>query len=130
LARIGRDRLKVTASQYRAIAALLSAKSVTEAAGLAGVGERTLRRWLTQHHFITALRQAEGAMLDSVTRRLLAMQSDALDAVQGILENHEIDENTRLRAAMGILGHVLKLRETRDIEERISALEKVYDKKI
>jgi hypothetical protein len=128
LARIGRDRIKVTASQHRAIAALLSTKSVIEAASTAGVGERTLRRWLTQYHFVTALRQAEGAMLDAATRRLLAMQDDALDTLLGLIEDLEADDNTRLRAALGILGHVLRLRKVRDIEDRLSALEAAYDK--
>lgn len=113
----------LTPAQQRSIVALLSARSVREAATVANVPERTLTRWLREDTFVTALRAAEEALLDAATRRLLAMQSDALDTLERLLQDADVTAGVQLRAALGIMSHVLHLREVRDIEARLSALE-------
>jgi hypothetical protein len=48
---------KLTRKQEDAIAALLDAPTVAAAAGKAGIGERTLRRWLRIAEFQSAYRR-------------------------------------------------------------------------
>ena len=70
----------ITTKQQKAIASLLSERTLGAAAKRAGIGERTLYKWLTQPAFRAVLRSAESAMLETVTRRLSVGQSLALDA--------------------------------------------------
>jgi hypothetical protein len=113
----------LSSRQQRAVAALLASKSVAEAASTAGVGERTLYRWLAEDQaFRAALSQAEGDLLDTATRRLLTLQGKAIDALEHLIERAET-EGVRLRAAQVAIDTSLKLREMRDIEQRLTALE-------
>ncbi len=117
----GSDEL--TTTQQRAVRALLTCKSVGEAAQLAKVGERTLFRWLSEPAFKVALSAAEGALLDSATRRLLGLQESAIETFEQVLGDASASQAVRLRAAQSVLDYLLKLRELRDVEQRLSALE-------
>lgn len=118
---------QLTPQQQRTIAALLSSRNVREAAKQAQVSERALYRWLATDAFVAALRKAESDLLDAATRRLLTMQDGALDTLESLIKAGALVEDpVRLRAALGILGHALKLREMRDIESRLSALEEAH----
>lgn len=116
---------KLSAKQHRAITALLTSKSVTEAATATGQGERTIYRWLSEPAFRQALSAAEGDLIDVATRRLLQLQGSALDTLEALLLGGDTDVSAgvRLRAAQVTLDHLLKLREMRDIEQRLAALE-------
>ena len=115
---------KLSAKQHRAITALLTSKSVTEAATATGQGERTIYRWLSEPAFRQALSAAEGDLIDVATRRLLQLQGSALDTLEALLgDGADASAGVRLRAAQVTLDHLLKLREMRDIEQRLAALE-------
>jgi len=120
----GSDNL--TAKQQRAVRVLLTSKSVGEAAQLAGVGERTLFRWLTEPPFKAALSVAEGELLDVATRRLLGLQDKAIETFENVLKDEEATQVVRLRAAQAVLDYLLKLRELRNVEQRLTALEQAY----
>lgn len=115
---------KLTPKQEQAIRALLTSKNVGEAAVAAGVSERTLYRWLTDPAFRAALSVAEGDLLDAATRRLLTLQDDAIGAFEDVLTGGpDVTDTARLRAAQAVLDYLLKLREMRSVEERLTALE-------
>ena len=115
---------ELSAKQHRTISALLSTKSVIEAAAATGQGERTIYRWLSEPDFRQALSAAEGVLIDVATRRLLQLQGGALDTLEALLGGDaDISAGVRLRAAQVVLDHLLKLREMRDIEQRLAALE-------
>lgn len=117
----------ITTKQQKAIAALLSERTLGAAAKRAGIGERTLYNWLTDPVFRAALRSAESAMLETVTRRLSAGQSLALDALETLITKAK-HESTRRQAAVDWLNLSLKFIDTLDIDERLTALEaKIYD---
>lgn len=120
------ESTELTPKQHRAILALLSAKSVGEAAKQAKMGERTLWRWLSDPLFRAALAGAEADMIDTATRRLLQMQEGAIETVQAIMEDAEASPTVRLRAAQAVLDYLLKLRELRNVEQRLTALELAY----
>lgn len=113
----------LTHRQQAAVRALLACKSVAEAAQLARVGERTLYRWLADPAFRAALSAAEGDLLDAATRRLLGLQEDAIEVFEAVLKDARVSASARLRAAQAVLDYLLKLRELRDVEQRLTALE-------
>jgi flagellar motility protein MotE (MotC chaperone) len=114
----------ITTRQRRAIAALLSTRNVGEAAAAAHVGDRTLYRWLAETGFKAALVQAEGDAIDQATRRLIGLQDAAIDTLTGVLEDQKATAGVRLRAAQNVLDYLLKLRDLRNVEERLAALER------
>jgi len=115
---------KLTPKQEAAVRALLTSKNVGEAAGAVGVSERTLYRWLADPDFRAALSVAEGDLLDAATRRLLTLQDDAIGAFEDVLTGGpDVTDTARLRAAQAVLDYLLKLRELRSVEERLTALE-------
>lgn len=117
------DNGSLSARQQRAIAALLASKTVSEAASAASVGERSLYRWLAEDQaFRAELARAEGELLATTTRRLLALQGQAIEALEYLLTRGE-SEGVRLRAAQVALELSLKLREQVSIEQRLQALE-------
>ena len=109
--------------QQRAISALLTSKTVSGAARAAGVGERTIYTWLHTVEFRAALSVAEGDVIDNAVRRLLTLQAAALDALEQVLGDPDVSQAVRLRAAQMVLELTIKLREQRDVEQRLSALE-------
>ena len=114
---------ELSTNQRLAIAALLSAKTIGEAAKVADCGERTLYTWLADPEFRAELATAEGQVIDAATRRLISLQEQAVDTLQTIMAGKKQRPALKLRAAEIVLGHMLKLRELRNIETRLAALE-------
>lgn len=115
----------LSAKQGKAIAALLSSKTVLGAAELAGVSARTLTRWLADDDFKAALLEAESEAIDAATRRLIGLQSAAIDTLQETLGDRKALPGIRMRAAQSILDFLMKLRDLRNIEKRLAALEAI-----
>ena len=78
------------------------------------------------HTHLAALAGAEADMLDAATRRLLQLQEGAIETVQAIMQDGEANASVRLRAAQAVLDYLLKLRELRNVEQRLTALEMAY----
>jgi DNA-binding transcriptional LysR family regulator len=115
---------ELTTRQRRAVVALLQARNIGEAAKAAGIGQRTLYRWLADPLFRGELLTAEGDMIDQAARRLVGLQDGAIDVLQAELADPTTSPAVRLRAAQAVLDYLLKLRELRDTEARLTALEK------
>ena len=113
---------ELTPRQRAAIAALLAAPSILAAAHNAGIGARTLYRWMEDPLFRKALQDAEGLAVDAASRRLLAGQSQALDTLGDLMQG-ATSEQVRRQAARDWLDMWLKVRELRDLENRITELE-------
>jgi hypothetical protein len=115
----------LSAKQGKAIAALLSSKTVLGAAELAGVSARTLTRWLADDDFKAALLEAESEAIDAATRRLIGLQGAAIDTLQETLSDRKALPGIRMRAAQSILDFLMRLRDLRNIEKRLAALEAI-----
>ena len=115
-------RETLTPKQERAIAALITSKTLEEAAQRAGVSPRTLYRW--QHEdplFQVEWRSARRAALDA---GLAALQSGVGEAVQVLRESlKERNPHVRIRAALGLLEHGLAANAQLELEARLKALE-------
>jgi molybdenum-dependent DNA-binding transcriptional regulator ModE len=114
----------LTPTQVKAIAALLEKGTVEGAAKAAGVSYITLHRWLNNHDaFQGELRRQEGRLLDAAVRNLAQLQRGAVAAIASALGDKEAPHSVKLRAAEIVFSNLLKMREARDLEDRIAALE-------
>lgn len=126
MAENGNETKKLTTRQARAVAALMTEKSIKAAAAKAQVGERTLHRWLkTDLNFLLAVNEAELMVLTGLTRRLLMLGENAADALAAVFDDKKATVGHRLRAADVVLSNMLRIREMSDHEGRILMLEKV-----
>ena len=121
-------KTELTAKQSRAIGFLLTSRTIGEAAKAAGVSERTLYSWLGMPAFRDALRSAEKQAVENATRRLMAGQGKALDALEALITKGR-NEGVRRAAAMDWLGMLLKFRDLTDIDQRLTALEQAQNGK-
>jgi hypothetical protein len=117
---------ELTTAQRKALPHLLSSRSVEEAAKAAGISARTLYRWMADSAFGAALAESETMAIDYAVRRLIVLSDSAVDTLETVLKDDKASASTKVRAAMGILDSLIKLRELRNFEARIVALEKAY----
>ena len=113
---------KISHHQDRAIAALLIAPTIAEAAQAAGVNVRTLERWLSESEdFQAAYREARRRVLDGTVAEL---QKAGTDAVAALKRNLTCGKPpTEVRAAVAILTLGMRGTELMDVEARLDELE-------
>lgn len=116
-------------SQRRLIPALLTCRTVTAAAAVAKVPERTAYRWLADDAtFGAELARAEGEVISGAVRALLGLAESAVDCLRDTLDDKELPASVRLRAAGAVIDGFLKLRELASIEKRLSELERTVQR--
>jgi hypothetical protein len=109
--------------QEEAIAALLSQRNVEEAARVAGVGARTLIRWLKLPEFQKAYREARREAFGQAVARLQQGTAAAATTLMKIMIDPSAPASVRVRAADSVFNHAAKAIEIEDIEARVAALE-------
>jgi len=107
-----------------AILALLSQRNVEEAARVAGVGGRTLYRWMKEADFDAAYRAARRAAFSQSAARLQQMCAAAVSTLGKIMVDPNAPAASRVRAADSVLDHAAKAIEIEDVEARVSELER------
>jgi hypothetical protein len=113
--------------QEEAIGALLTQRNVEEAARAAGIGTRTLLRWLQLPEFQKAYREARRAAFSQSIARLQQGASAAATTLLKTMIDPNTPASTRIRAAECVLNHATKAIEIEDIEARVTALEETGD---
>lgn len=114
---------ELTAKQRRAIAALLSGATKTQAASAAGVTARTLARWRDDDAFSAELKRITRQATDDAAVRLSGMVDKSLTVIGSLLDDANAADSVRLRAALATLDAHLRLLEVIDFDERLAALE-------
>ena len=121
-------RITLSARKQRAVTALLLSSSLTEAARVAGVGERSLQRGLhSDADCQGALAAAEQEAVDHAARRSAGCTAAVLDALEGVIWERSASAGVRVRACEFVLGCPLKLSAAQGVEARLAALEGVID---
>ncbi len=118
------DNRGLTKRQEQAIGFLLAEPSVAKAAESAGVGERTLHRWMREPAFARAYRDARRGAFDqavSMTQRYAAL---AVQALARIVADPKVSANARVSAATAILRFGREGVELDDLVGRIDTLER------
>ena len=108
-----------------AIAALLVQRNVEEEAKAAGVGTRTLIRWMQLPEFDAEYRKARRAAFGQAVARLQQMSGAAVLTRGQVLVEAGTPPSTRVRAAECILNHAAKAIEIEEIVARLTDLERV-----
>jgi hypothetical protein len=121
------QRAKFGRKKEDAIAALLSQRNVDEAARAAGMGTRTLMRWLQIPEFQAAYRQARRDAFGQSIARLQHASSAAASVLLKVMLDPSAPASSRIRAADSVLDHAAKAIEIEDIEVRLSELEKATE---
>lgn len=103
------------------IAALLSEKTMGEAARRANVSEATLRRWMKNPKFERLYRLARRGVVESAIGRLQQASGKAVEALERNLSCGV--PAAEIRAASEILDKAVKGVELLDLAERVRELE-------
>jgi transposase-like protein len=122
------DKATLTPKQIRAIEALTTAATagdISKAADLVGINRATIYKWMRTAPFQAALKTAEGAALESLSRALVAMGEKSTGVLSTVLDDPTAKNPDRLRAVSIVLDSLLKLRELVDLEERVRKLEDI-----
>lgn len=101
----------------------MESRSVAEAARKAGIGEKTAHRYLKDPAVQEALRAASRELLEALTRRLRQLGQDAAETLAQAMRAEDASWPARIRAADSVIGHLLKVSELLDLEERVARLE-------
>jgi len=111
--------------QRRAVEALLSTGEVAAAAREAGINRASLHRWLKEPAFLQAVREAEAAALDELSRLLVRLGRTAAATLAKAMSDPAVPWATRVRAADASLSRLLQLRELATLEARVTELERL-----
>lgn len=107
----------------QAVAALLSQRSIEEAARATGVSARTLRRWLKIPEFREFYLQARGETVTQASARLQQGSGAAATTLLKMMVDPNAPAATKVRAAQCVLELGQKGLELEDLEIRIARLE-------
>ena len=110
-----------------AIVALLTARTIEEAAKTANVPVRTLYRWLKEPEFDRAYRRAKRAAFGQATSRLQQGAAAAASTMLKIMIDAGVPAPMRLKAADCVFGHAKNAIEIEEIEARLRLLEEAAD---
>ena len=113
----------LSVNQTRALNALLTCKNQTEAARVAGINPRTLRKYMTQTEFQAAYKSAVAELVADATRQAQRALAPAIAALKAIVENPEEPSGARISAARALLEYGLKLTEFNDVLKELRMLE-------
>jgi hypothetical protein len=106
------------------ILALLTKRTVEEAAIAAQVGARTLYRWLREDQlFIAAYREARAFAVSRAVGRLQQVSSEAAETLKEIMSDGDAATHSRVAAAARILEFAIRATELEELKARIVALE-------
>jgi hypothetical protein len=110
-----------------AIAALLARPSIEDAARVAGVAEKTLRRWMRDPQFSAQyLRDRREGANQAIARVQHGMGAAAITMLK-LMTDPNVPASVRLRAAEAVFGFGIKGIEVEDIEVRLAELEQATE---
>ncbi len=115
----------LSANQKKALVALLACPSVAAAAKQAGLGERTLYRYLADDTFKAELRARQDQAIAAATAALSGLTGTAIETLRKVLTDPDASHAVKVRAALGILRERRRIGELDDLAERVSRLEEV-----
>ena len=110
-----------------AIVALLTNRTVEEAARVVGVSTKTLLRWMKEPEFDTAYRAAKRAAFAQSIARLHYLSSAAVTTLGKVMLEPGTPPATRVRAADRISDHTAKAIEIEGLEARLTELERAAE---
>lgn len=114
---------KLGRKQEEAILALLSHRTIEDAARACNKRPRTLFRWLNEPEFRTAYLHARRVAFSQSIGRLQQASSAAVSTLLKVMLDPASSASARVGAAKAVLDHTAKGIEIEDLEERLAAIE-------
>ena len=114
---------KLPRKKQQAIAALIEAPTIKEAAGIVGIGEATLFRWLQDGDFQSAYRDAKRRVVDQAITRIQRISGQAVETLRNIMTDDNMPASSRVACAKTILDMSIKAIELENLEVRVKSLE-------
>jgi hypothetical protein len=114
----------LTPGQETAITALLNESTLKQAAERAGIGERTLHRWMDDPLFMNAYRKARRMAFGhaiALSQRYAAM---AVQTLAKVMTDPAAAHSSKVAAATAVLKFGRDAIELDDLAERVDALER------
>ncbi|NIN91585.1 hypothetical protein GTO36_01020 [bacterium] len=118
---------KFPRKKQEAIAALLTQPTIKEAAKSAGVGEKTLWRWLQNEEFRESYCDAKRRVVEEGISRLQQVCGEAVETLKEIMRDQEKPPSSRVTASRIILEMAVKALEVQDLTSRVEKLEKTIE---
>ncbi len=116
----------LTDKQWKAVEALLTARTQAEAAQAAGVGEATMWRYLQIPAFQAAYKAARKEGLEQGIGRLQTLTRKAIDVLEELLDDNTLPPMVRRSVADTVLNHAFKATELdalQEIEQQLADLD-------
>jgi hypothetical protein len=113
------------AKQERLALLLASGRTIKASAKEIKVGERTAYTWLADARYRALVAALRGRLLDEAVGRLADAAGKAVATLCDLLDDRS--SNVRVRAALGVLDTLLKVREHVEFEGRLARLEGLSD---
>lgn len=107
----------------QAVAALLSHRSIEDAAREVGISRNTLMRWMKEPEFQTKCREARRTVFSHAIGRLQDSAGAAATTVLRIMLDPNAPAHTRLRAAEVVLEQAAQAGEIENMAARVARLE-------
>ena len=110
-----------------AISALLTRPSIEDAARVAGVAEKTLRRWMREPRFIAQYLRARREGVNQAIARMQQATGAAGTVALKLMTDPNVPAAVRLRAAEFVFDRAIRGVELDDIEARLAELERAAE---
>lgn len=120
---------KLPRKQEAAIEALMSQRSIEEAAKAIQVNPNTLRRWMELEEFRVAYLRARRQAVRQAYARLQQNSGAAVAVVLKVMADPATPASTRVQAAKCILEIAAKALETDDVLVRLERLEAIQNQR-
>jgi hypothetical protein len=114
-------------NQHVAAAAIAAGSKLVAAARQAGVSDRQVRTWMSNHRFRAYIDGLRSVMLEEPIGLLTAAMGRAALFMIEQVDNPDVDIAVRLRAAQSIIDNATKLRDHVEFERRLGRLESPDD---
>jgi len=116
------DLYGLAPKEETAIQALISNRTLKQAAAAAGISDTTLWRWLRKPHFRNAYLDARRSIVPQSIARFQQLSSDAPGVLHSIMLDESQNGAIRIAAAKMIVGSALKGVELEDHGERLEEI--------
>jgi hypothetical protein len=113
----------------QAIVALLSQRSVEDAAHVTEVSAKTLWRWLSVPEFRDEYLQARRQVFSQAAARLQQASGAAVSVLLSIMLDANAPVASRVRAAACVLDKAASAMELEDLEIRLARLERIENER-
>ena len=115
------EKIKLSRRQLKAIPFLVGSPTYTQGCEKAKINKTTLYKWLKNPEFKTELDRQRSEIVEAAFGMIAQNIEKAISTLVGLLDTG--DDRVKRLTANDIIGHFLKNKELRDLEERIGRIE-------